>query len=115
MVQSHKLVVLYIKGSLPIKLVSFPNILVHEVILQIYISMLGAMSHPQLISSQLPEQNMSSLLNNGNSLADDFLAHEGMISTVLGDCIKEDGAVIGDKHEKGPLMGWGSMLEQVNI
>ena len=77
--------------------------------------MLGAMSHPQLISSQLPEQNMSTLLNNGNSLADDFLAHEGMISTVLGDCIKEDGAVIGDKHEKVPLMGWGSMLEQVNV
>ena len=77
--------------------------------------MLGAMSHPQLISSQLPEQNMSTLLNNGNSLADDFLAHEGMISTVLGDCIKEEGAVIGDTHEKVPLMGWGSMLEQVNM
>ena len=73
--------------------------------------MLGAMSHPQLMS-QLPEQGM--LFDNGNSLTDDFLAHEGMISTVLGDCMKQEGAVIGDKHDKGPLMGWNNVLEQVN-
>ena len=79
--------------------------------------MLGTMSHPQLISSQqLSEQGMNVLLDNGNSLTDDFLAHEGMISTVLGDCMKEDtsGPSIGDKHDKTPLMGWGSMLEQVS-
>ena len=78
--------------------------------------MLGTMSHPQLISSQhLSEHGMNVLMDNGNSLTDNFLAHEGMISTVLGDCMKEDntGPPIGDKLDKAPLMGWGSMLEQV--
>ena len=49
------------------------------------------------------------------SLADDFLTHEGMISTVLGECMKEEnaGTPIGDKLDKTPMVGWGSMLEQV--
>ena len=80
--------------------------------------MLGTMSHPKLLSSsQIPEPNVNSLLDNGNSLADDFLAHEGMISTVLGEYMREEsnGASIGEKQEKSALVGWGGMMEQVML
>ncbi|KAI6656535.1 Zinc finger CCHC domain-containing protein 24-like isoform X1 [Oopsacas minuta] len=72
--------------------------------------MLGAMSHSHLMYPQFQEHNM--LIDNGHSFVNDFLAHEGMLSNVLGDCIKADEAVIGGKHENGPLMGWGNMLEE---
>ena len=77
--------------------------------------MLGTMSHPKLISSShVPDSNANSLLDNGNSLADDFLAHEGMISTVLGDYMKDsNAAIIGEKQDKSALVGWGAMMEQV--